>query len=56
MKTLQTPSQDEVVARAKATATAINSDRRLWLTATTVFGGTVLVVKPDRITDKRLSR
>lgn len=43
MKTLQTPIQDEVVARAKATATAINSDRRLWLTATTVFGGTGLV-------------
>lgn len=43
MKTLQTPIQDEVVARAKETATAINSDRRLWLTATTVFGGTGLV-------------
>ena len=44
MKTPQTLTVGEVVERATVTAAPINPERRLWITATTVVGGTGLVV------------
>lgn len=43
MKTLHTSMAGEDVGRATAAAAPIDKDRRLWITATTVVGGTGLV-------------
>jgi ubiquinol-cytochrome c reductase iron-sulfur subunit len=43
MKTPQAPTVGDVVERSTASAASIDPQRRLWITATTVVGGTGLV-------------